>query len=186
MQTLNVGQTPTRLTPKPQPCNLSTILAWFERGRLNAKLGRWAEAGADFAQAIRIGCPVDQTELSGVPQLLLYAGESTAYEQLGEELRSREDDPFAVAIRGQLVGKISPSTAAGLAERVELMLSASRTGGGPLFRGENDEKHSGLGIVSRIGQETKQILRYALRCKSIRRRLGASASGKLRKSYSTA
>ncbi len=64
------------------------FLAWFERGRLNAKLGRWAEAAADFAQAIRIGCPVEQTELSGVPQLLLYAGESTAYEQLCEELRS--------------------------------------------------------------------------------------------------
>ena len=125
-------------------------VAWFERGSLNAKLGRWAEAGADFAQAIRIGCPVGQTQLSGVPQLLLYAGESTAYERLCEELRSLEDDPFAVAIRGQLVGKISPSTAAGLAERVELMLSALRPGGGLQARGENDGKDSGLVLLRKI------------------------------------
>jgi serine/threonine protein kinase len=121
------------------------FLAWFERGRLNAKLGRWAEAGADFAQAVRIGCPVEQTELSGVTQLLVYTGQSTAYEQLCEKLRSLKDDPFAVAIRGQLVGEMSQATAADLAERVELMLSASRTAGGLPRGGENDGKHSGRG-----------------------------------------
>jgi eukaryotic-like serine/threonine-protein kinase len=132
--------------------------AWFERGRLNAKLGRWAEAGADFAQTIRIGCPVGQTELSGVPQLLLYAGESTAYEQLCEKLRSLEDDPFAVAIRGQLVGNISPSTAAGLAERVEFMLSASRPGGGLPLRGEIDGKRSGLGSPHVLNKKQNKYL----------------------------
>jgi eukaryotic-like serine/threonine-protein kinase len=120
-------------------------VAWFERGRLNARLGRWAESGADFAQAIKIGGPVGQTELSGVPQVLLYAGETTAYEQLCEELRNLKDDPFAVAIRGQLVVEISPSAAAGLADRVELMLSASRPGGGLELRRKNEGAHSGLG-----------------------------------------
>jgi hypothetical protein len=121
------------------------FLTWFERGRLNAKLGRWGEAAADFARAIRIGCPVNQTELSGVPQLLVYAGESAAYEQLCEELRRRKsDDPFAVAIRGQLVGEVSPSTAAELAETVERTLSTSRTGESLQHRGDNDGKYSSI------------------------------------------
>jgi len=120
------------------------FLVWSERGRLNVKLGRWKEAAADYAQAIRIGCPVDQTELSGVPQLLLYAGESTAYEQLCEELRSVEDTPFAVAIRGQLVGGLSQTSAAELAERVERMLSDARSGGGPQRFGPNGGKHPRL------------------------------------------
>ena len=119
------------------------FLVWSERGRLNVKLGRWKEGAADYARAIRIGCPVDQTELSGVPQLLLYAGKSTAYEQLCEELRSQEDTPFAVAIRGQLVGEIPQSTAAELAERVELMLSASRSGGGMRPPGDNGRRFPG-------------------------------------------
>jgi tetratricopeptide (TPR) repeat protein len=119
------------------------FLVWLERGRLNAKLGRWAEAAADFAQAIRIGCPVKQSQLSGVPQLLFYAGESTAYEKLCEELsRTEEEDPFAVAIRGRLVGEMPPSTAAELAERVERMLFASRDGGGLRHRGVDDGEDS--------------------------------------------
>ena len=51
--------------------------------------------------------------------------ESEAYEKLCGELSSLADEPSAVAIRGQLVGDISESTAAELAERVELMLSAA-------------------------------------------------------------
>jgi tetratricopeptide (TPR) repeat protein len=120
------------------------FLVWLERGRLNTKLGRWAEAADDFSQAVRIGCPVKQAELSGVPQLLFYAGQSTAYEQLCEELsRTEEDDPFAVEIRGRLVGEMPPSTAAELAERVERMLSASRDGG--------DLQHSGVGDADESG-----------------------------------
>jgi tetratricopeptide (TPR) repeat protein len=121
------------------------FLAWLERGRLNAKLGRWAQAAADFAQTVRLGCPVKQAELSGVPQLLYYAGELKSYEQLCEELgRTEEEDPFAVAIRGRLVGEMSPSTAAELAERVERMLSASRDGGRFPRRGDGDGRDSGL------------------------------------------
>jgi serine/threonine protein kinase len=120
------------------------FLVWLERGRLNAKLGRWAEAAADFAQAIRIGCPAEQAELSGVPQLLFYAGESSAYEQLCKELsRAKEQDPFAVAIRGQLVGAVPPVTAAELAERVERMLSAPRDGGGLQRRGDDEGEDAG-------------------------------------------
>jgi tetratricopeptide (TPR) repeat protein len=105
------------------------FLVWLEQGRLNAKLGRWTKAADDFAQATKIGCPVESAELSGVPQLLFYAGESTAYEQLCAELSRREEnDPFAVAIRGRLVGEMSPSTAAVFAERVERMLTASDNG----------------------------------------------------------
>jgi tetratricopeptide (TPR) repeat protein len=75
---------------------------------------------------------------------LFYAGESSAYERLCKELsRAKEDDPFAVAIRGRLVGAMPPSTAAELAERVERMLSASRDGGGLQRRGVNDGKDSG-------------------------------------------
>ncbi len=120
------------------------FLVWLERGRFNAKLGRWEEAAADFAQAIRNGCPVRQSQLLGVPQLLFYAGESAAYGQLCEELsRAEEEDRFAVAIRGRLVGEMSPSTAAELAEQVERMLSASRDGGGKPHRGVDDEQDSG-------------------------------------------
>jgi eukaryotic-like serine/threonine-protein kinase len=103
-------------------------LAWLERGRLNTKLGRWHEAASDFSQALSIGLPVDKTELLGVPQLFVYTGQSQAYEKLCGELRSLADEPSAVAIRGQLVGQISESTAANLAERVELMLTAAPKG----------------------------------------------------------
>ncbi|MCO6436872.1 MAG: serine/threonine protein kinase [Phycisphaerae bacterium] len=103
------------------------FLVWLERGRLNVKLGRWKPAAADFSRAVDIGCPVEQSELSGVPQLLFYAGETTAYEKLCKELgESREDDPFAVEIRGRLVGEISSTTAAQLAERIERLLADSR------------------------------------------------------------
>jgi serine/threonine protein kinase len=101
------------------------FLGWLERGRLNTKLGRWNEAASDFAQALSIGLPVDKTELLGLPQLFIYAGESKAYNKIRGELNTLDDDPSAVAIRGQLVGDISPSTAGKLAERVELMLSAA-------------------------------------------------------------
>ena len=103
------------------------FLAWLERGRLGAKLGRWESAAADFAKAVHIGCPIEQAELSGVPQLLFYASESTAYERLCKELhRSEKDDPAAVAIRGLLVGDLSPATSVKLAERVERMLTKGR------------------------------------------------------------
>jgi hypothetical protein len=61
----------------------------------------------------------------GVPQLFVYAGESEAYKKIRGELISLDDEPSAVATRGQLVGDMSASTAAELAERVELMLSAA-------------------------------------------------------------
>jgi tetratricopeptide (TPR) repeat protein len=120
------------------------FLVWLERGRLNAKLGRWAEAASDFAQAINIGCPVEQAELSGVPQLLFYAGKLRAYEQLCQQLsHSDETDPFAVAIRGQLMGEVPPSTAAELADRVERMLAVARDGRGSPHRGINGGGDSG-------------------------------------------
>ncbi|MBM4091187.1 MAG: serine/threonine protein kinase [Planctomycetes bacterium] len=103
------------------------FLVWLERGKLNAKLGRWTAAAADFAKATGIGFPVEQTELSGVPQLLFYAGESAAYETLCRDLtRTEAEDPFSVAIRGRLVGDMPPSTANELAEHVERMLLAAR------------------------------------------------------------
>ncbi len=101
------------------------FLGWLERARLNTKLGRWQEAAADFAHALSLGLPVNKTELLGVPQLFVYAGESDAYEKLCGELRTLADEPSAVAIRGQLVGDVSKSTAAELAERVEIMLSGA-------------------------------------------------------------
>jgi serine/threonine protein kinase len=106
------------------------FLGWLERARLNTKLGRWSEAAADFAHALSIGLPVDKTELLGVPQLFVYAGESEAYEKLCGELSSLADEPSAVAIRGQLAGSISESTAAEIVERVELMLSTALGGDG--------------------------------------------------------
>ncbi len=58
------------------------FLVWLERGGLNAKLGRWDAAATDFAKAVEIGFPIEQAELSGVPQLLFYAGESAAYKTI--------------------------------------------------------------------------------------------------------
>jgi tetratricopeptide (TPR) repeat protein len=101
------------------------FLGWLERGRLNTKLGRWKEGADDFANALEIGLPINKTELLGVPQLLIYAGRLEAYKKLRGALEHMEDDPSAVAIRGQLVGDISASTAAELAERVEKMLSSA-------------------------------------------------------------
>ena len=118
------------------------FLGWLERGRLNTKLGRWNEAAADFAHALSIGLPVNKTELLGVPQLFVYAGQSEAYEKLCGELSSLADEPSAVAIRGQLVGDISESTAAELAERVELMLSAA-LGGKGVAGAENRQGRAG-------------------------------------------
>jgi serine/threonine protein kinase len=106
------------------------FLGWLERARLNTKLGRWKEAATDFAQALSIGFPVSRTELLGVPQLFVYAGESEAYNKIRIELNTLDDDPSAMAIRGLLVGDISASTAADLAKRVEIMLSAAPHGKG--------------------------------------------------------
>jgi tetratricopeptide (TPR) repeat protein len=77
-----------------------------------------------------MGLPVDRTELLGVPQLFVYAGDLEAYNKLRDELKSLDDEPSAVAIRGQLVGDVSEAVAAELAERVELMLSAALGHGG--------------------------------------------------------
>ncbi|QDV42394.1 Serine/threonine-protein kinase PknB [Stieleria neptunia] len=103
------------------------FLVWLERGGLNAKLGRWNAAAADYAQAVEIGCPIEQAELSGVPQLLFFAGETAAYEKLCEELRRfGKNDPMAVMVRGQLAGETTAPAAAELADRVERMLAAIR------------------------------------------------------------
>lgn len=100
------------------------FLVWLERGGLNAKLGRWDAAATDFAKAVDIGFPIEQAELSGVPQLLFYAGKTAAYQNLCEQLRaSNKNDVMAVAVRGQLPGDVSESTAAELADRVEAVLS---------------------------------------------------------------
>jgi serine/threonine protein kinase len=100
------------------------FLVWLERGRLNAKLGRWNAAAADFAQAAEIGGAAEHVDLSGVPQLLFYTGQSKAYERVSKELWPLGvNDPMAVAIRGLLVGDLSKTTALELAIRVERMLS---------------------------------------------------------------
>lgn len=101
------------------------FLVWLERGRLNAKLGRWEAAAADFSQAVEIGCATQQTELSGVPQLLFFAGQSKAYERITREIEplGGSGDPASVVTRGLLVGDISPKKAAELASQVEQMLS---------------------------------------------------------------
>jgi serine/threonine protein kinase len=98
-------------------------LVWMERGRLNAKLGRWKAAAADFAAAITIGYPPDQGDLSGVAQILLFAGDSATYDRLRATLRgSDKNDPMSVAIRGQLVGVMSPAEASELATQGERTL----------------------------------------------------------------
>ena len=100
------------------------FLVWLERGGLNAKLGRWNAAAADFVKAVEIGFPIEQAEISGVPQLLIYTGDTIAYENLCDALlRLDKDDPAAAAIRGRLVGELSAAEAAEVADRVERMLS---------------------------------------------------------------
>ena len=99
------------------------FLVWLERGRLNAKLGRWDAAAADFSQAVEIGCSAQQAELSGVPQLLFFAGQSKAYERITREIEPfGTSDPMSVVARGLLVDDISPDKAAELASQVEQML----------------------------------------------------------------
>jgi len=99
------------------------FLVWLERGRLNAKLGRWDAAAEDFSQAVEIGCSAQQAELSGVPQLLFFAGQSNAYERITREIEPLGiSDPASVATRAMLVGDISRDKAAELASLVEQML----------------------------------------------------------------
>jgi tetratricopeptide (TPR) repeat protein len=99
------------------------FLVWLERGRLNAKLGRWDAAAADFSQAVEIGCSAQQAELSGVPQLLFFAGQSKAYERITRELQPLStSDPMSVVARALLVDDISPEKATELASQVEQML----------------------------------------------------------------
>ncbi|RIK82281.1 MAG: serine/threonine protein kinase [Planctomycetota bacterium] len=119
------------------------FLGWLERGRLNAKLGRWRHGAADFAQALSIGLPVDKTELLGVPQLFVYAGEQEAYERLCRELATPDDDPSAVAIRGRLVGDISQSAAAELAARVEGRLAEAVVGDGSVAAADTKRDPAG-------------------------------------------
>lgn len=100
------------------------FLVWLERGRLNARLGRWDAAASDFSQAVEIGCSAQQAELSGVPQLLFYAGQTKAYERITSEIESPgKNDPVSVVTRGLLAGEISQKKAGELANHVEQMLS---------------------------------------------------------------
>ncbi|MCO8121518.1 serine/threonine protein kinase [Stieleria sp. TO1_6] len=100
------------------------FLVWLERGGLNAKLGRWGVAATDFSKAVEIGFPIEQAELSGVAQVLRYAGELDAYDTLCDKFRRSDvNDPMAVAARGRLVGELSSPEAATLADRAERMLS---------------------------------------------------------------
>ena len=99
------------------------FLVWLERGRLNAKIGRWDAAAADFSQAVEIGCSAQQSELSGVPQLLFFAGQTKAYARITREFEPLgASDPMSVVARGLLVDDISPDKAAELASLVERML----------------------------------------------------------------
>jgi serine/threonine protein kinase len=99
------------------------FLVWLERGRLNAKLGRWDAAAADFSQAVEIGCSAQQAELSGVPELLFFAGQTKAYERIIREIEPLgASDPMSVVARGLLVDDIPEDKAAGLANLVEQML----------------------------------------------------------------
>lgn len=98
-------------------------LVWLERGRLNAKLGRWDAAAADFSQAVEIGCSAQQAELLGVPQLLFFAGQSKAYERITREIEPLgTNDPMSVLARGLLVDDLSVDKATELASLVERML----------------------------------------------------------------
>lgn len=99
------------------------FLVWIERGRLNAKLGRWDAAAVDFAKAVDIGCSTQQAELTGLPQLLFYAGRTDAYERITREIDPLgTNDPASVVPRALLVGDISKNKAAELARMVERML----------------------------------------------------------------
>jgi serine/threonine protein kinase len=137
------------------------FLGWLERARLNTKLGRWHEAAADYAQALSIGLPVNKTELLGVPQLFVYAGELNAYEKLRSELSSLPDEPSNMAVRGELVSDISAATAGELAERVEVMLSAA------LGR-------DAASAESAKGEQQVSALRHALTAKYVHMYYGAN------------
>jgi serine/threonine protein kinase/Flp pilus assembly protein TadD len=107
----------TEILPKYFP-------VWLERGRLNARLGRWEAAAADFSRAIQLGCSAQPAEFSGVPQLLFYTGQSEAYARITKEMASPGDnDPMSVVMRGLLVGDLNQQKAAEFAKNVERLLS---------------------------------------------------------------
>jgi len=97
---------------------------WVERGSLHKNLGLWNEAADDYTKALNIGWTINGPESMGVPQLFYYTGQFDAYLSICKQLDSLNEDPFGAALRGRLVGEVSPEVAGHLAEEAEARVSA--------------------------------------------------------------
>lgn len=101
---------------------------WVERGAFELRLGLWTMAANDYAKALQLQAPISGAEWWGVPQLLLLAGNETAYfsacQELLKQVESEEEIPSIAAIRSSVFADqtiISPSL---LADWVEQSLSS--------------------------------------------------------------
>ncbi len=100
------------------------FLVWLERGRLNAKLGRWNAAADDFSLAVALGGSATHAEFLGVPQILYFAERFEVYDQIKQELeKSGGKDPMSIVARAVLIGEPTPAKAAELANQVEQNLA---------------------------------------------------------------
>jgi tetratricopeptide (TPR) repeat protein len=110
---------------------------------LYVRLGLWPQAAQDYARALKLGAPANNPGWWGVPPLLLYADQTTAYQQVRDQLRrslQNSTDPVlqSFAIRGCTISdSIIPQEAAELADRAERLLADAPNPRTP-NRGESD------------------------------------------------
>lgn len=61
---------------------------WVERGSLYVKMGCWQAAAADYSKALELDAPVTGAEWWGIPQLLLYAHDESAFRDVCQKMLS--------------------------------------------------------------------------------------------------
>ena len=98
---------------------------WIERGAFYIRMGLWKAAAEDYAQALELEPPIAGAEWWGVPQLMLYAGNETAYRSAALRMwntsRDNADSSYGWAIRSCLFAErpfIDPTTLVEAAEQV--------------------------------------------------------------------
>jgi serine/threonine protein kinase/Flp pilus assembly protein TadD len=117
-------------------------LAWSGRGSLHVRLGLWQDAASDYAKAMELGAPANNSGWWGVPQLFLYTGDVKHYRQACAQLlqqmeKSSDSLSVLVAVRSCLAAPEPTADPAELARRVEKLLleMPERSSGPPFFEG---------------------------------------------------
>lgn len=103
-------------------------LVWVHRGRLRAQQYRWPQAAADYAEALKLEAPVDQTDWEGVGALFQVMNRQADYELLYERAfsilsdRDSESSPDWQSLRACVLRPVSDDDARRLAELADEFL----------------------------------------------------------------